>query len=80
MINFGKKNNNFSWNRFTPSPRFILETTVEPVYKDHPRKCNIMVVVNGWSLIAGSFMQNMSDWETNSVAVIYRELLFYGGL
>ena len=35
--------------------------TVQPVFKDNPWEENNLVSVPWWSLITGSFMQNMSD-------------------
>ena len=57
-----------------------LGHTVKPVYKDHPWECNNMVFVHWWSLIAESFMQKMSNWETKSVVAIEIESLFLGVL
>ena len=57
----------------------VCSYTFQPVYKDHLRKENSLAFVHRWSLITGSFMQKMINWEIKSV-VIDRELLNKGGL
>ena len=49
-----------------------------PVNKDHPWERNNIVFVHRWSLIAGSFKQNMSNLETKSKVAVDRESLFVG--
>ena len=53
-----------------------VNCTVKPVLKDHPWEVNKLVFVHRWSLIAGSFKQKISIWETKSIVAIDRELLF----
>ena len=44
------------------------------MFKDHPREENNLDVILGWSLIAGSTMQKMIEWEIKSVVVIDRKI------
>ena len=47
--------------------------TVQPVFKDNPWKENNLVSVHRWSLITGSFVQEMSDLDINGaeLQIIY---------
>ena len=55
----------------------IFYYTAGPVYKDHPWEHNTMVFIHRWSLIQDSFMQKMSNWDTQSVVAIDRKSLFH---
>ncbi len=55
------------------------ESTVKPVYNDHPRDPKIVAVVDRWSLFVGHLCYKMSNWDLKIVAVVDGWSLFGGG-
>ena len=58
----------------------VVKYTAEPVYKDHHLEDINMVFEQRRSLFAGSFMKNISHFETKSMIIVDRELPFQCGL